>query len=69
MRGGELCAARILAALGGEDEGDFLVDWIEDRRVVGKTDNDEDVHEYLVHWAGYEEKTWTRDVSYLLVDD
>ena len=57
MSNGDLCMARIPEALAGEDEGEFLVDWIEDQKVAGKNADGTDAYEYLVHWAGYEDKT------------
>ena len=69
MPGDVPCAAGIIAALDGENEGEFLADYIEDRKVIGVNAANEEVYEYLIHYASFPEPGWTKEVSFLLKEN
>ena len=67
---GEPCSAGILAALAGEEEGEYLADHVSDKRVFDTDEAGNELYEYLVHYSGYSgEPEWSRTVSQILIDN
>ena len=72
LKDGEPCSTSILAALAGEQEGEYLADHVSDKRVCGKDEAGNELFEYLVHYSGYSgDPEWSQanDVSQILIDN
>ena len=72
LKDGEPCSTSILAALAGEQEGEYLADHVSGKRVCGKDEAGNELFEYLVHYSGYSgDPEWSQanDVSQILIDN